>query len=214
MQPLSLCNKDTNPYLITGCPILSAGRTAVKAKLRLRKFFFRGIILVLAGLKARFSGSIGQLAENVRRYGIWAAGPAAGKLWPGAKKAGTSDSSGFCETAFHLIDILQSYRISTVSPKPRFIRRKELINTILIITAGAAFASAFSKNFGFFSKNFLRLVNFGVFEPVRAIWGRVVSRWRGLFSGQNPACGVLENQFLVRFCQRYLPGQPAAGATQ
>jgi len=168
--------KDTNPYLSQVALFYQLAEPPSSQSWNCEIFFW-GIILVLAGLKARFSGSIGQLTESVCRYGIRAAaGPAAGKLWPGAKKAGTSDSSGFCETAFHLIDILQSYRISTVSPKPRFIRRKELINTIVIITAGAAFASTFSKNFGFFSKNFLRLANFGVFELIRAIWGRVVSR--------------------------------------
>jgi len=43
-----------------------------------------------------------------------------------AKKAGARNSS-LCETVFHLENILQSYKKSTVSPKPRFREEKNYL---------------------------------------------------------------------------------------
>ena len=92
------------------------------------------------------------------------------------KKAGARNSS-LCETVFHLENVLQTYKKSTVSPKPRYREEKNSFSTVLIIIAALTFASIFFKICWFFWDFFdflasccLNFVNFGVFGLIRGAY--------------------------------------------
>ena len=72
------------------------------------------------------------------------------------KKAGARNSS-LCETVFHLENVLQIYKKSTVSPKPRYREEKNSFSTVLIIIAALTFASIFFKIYRFFRDFFWQL---------------------------------------------------------
>lgn len=66
------------------------------------------------------------------------------------KKAGTGADSSFCETTLQKTNELQTYDLNRYLTKPRYIRRKEPINTIALYEPRLKNARTFFKIFHFF----------------------------------------------------------------
>jgi len=111
--------------------ILPDDKIAIKANLRLQELWgfglTAGLYPVQGSIHQGISGSQWNTpAERAVRRSARLTADELGVR--GAKeKAGIPDDSSLCETGFHLEDILQTYKISTASPKPRCMRRKELL---------------------------------------------------------------------------------------
>jgi len=111
---------------------------------------------VFTSSSPRLSGNLRQPAELACRRHYYRLVRLAGANWVCAKrikKAGAFNNSGFCETAFHLENILQTYKnLYCLTKTKTLIRRKEqtYLITLIIITPKLSFASIFLNFFEFF----------------------------------------------------------------
>ena len=130
-------------------------------------FFLAASTLPLSALRPHLPHNLGPLRRiqagknNVVRFDRLPSNQACFKY----KKGWSYCNSSLCETAFHLVDILQTYKKSAISPKPRFNEKKRAINTKAIIDILAIIARTFFGIFQFFSALCQSILQTGSISP-------------------------------------------------